>query len=561
MNNQQFRRLVLDTPSAASRKDGPAATPRQDGATPSTLGSRMRSSIPMTPRSVAGSASIDFARQLREQNAPATNAKKFRSSAAPKGSKLASGYQDRTQLRTSTEDDDKAARVKALEDMVKLGQMEMATFEALRDEIVGGDVKDVHLVKGLDYKLLERVRRGEDVLAEKAPAVDRDDAEPKEDEVDVDEAFDDLEGKEVQPLAKEERQKKGEMAPPPPSSGGKKRTRDDILRELRESRQKAAEEKKAQQPTLGPRFKKLAAKQEKSRIERDERGREVLITVDKEGNVKRKVKKVKIEDVSANGDNGLLMPEKDAKPLGMDVSHIKKAPEPVVKEDIDIFEGVGIDYDPLGGEEDEEDDDGNSDKEDIEESTGTHEEGAGTTPDEDVVSADDSDKSSGRSPLAMPPPPVPTEASISARNYFNDTSDRDADKATAANPLTDPTILAALKKASTIKPVSSSPAPTNDAEAAKVAKRKKMLEAHDRDAEDMDLGFGSSRFEDQEEGEDRAVKLSVWGTDRGDGDGAKGESGGGGKEKRKRGGKKRKGDKNSATDVLQVMARQKDEKK
>ncbi|MCJ1394303.1 hypothetical protein MMC18_007181 [Xylographa bjoerkii] len=554
MNNQQFRRLVLDTPSTKSIKDGPPATPRRDGATPSTLGSRMRSSIPMTPRSVAGSAGIDFARQLREQNAPAANTKKFRSSAAPKGSKLASGYQDRTQFRTSTEEDDKAARVKALEDMVKLGQMEMATFEALRDEIVGGDVKDVHLVKGLDYKLLERVRRGEDVLAEKPPELDEDDTKPKEDEVDVDEAFEDLEGKEVQPLAKEERQKKGEMAPPPLSSSGKKRTRDDILRELRESRQKAAEEKKAQQPTLGPRFKKLGAKQEKSRIEKDERGREVLITVDEDGNVKRKVKKAKVEDVDANSDNGLLMPEKDAKPLGMDVSHIRKAPELVVKEDIDIFEGVGVDYDPLGGVEEDDDDDEDSDEEDIDK---MQREESRSIPEEDIIATEESKNLQESSLPTTPPPPVPTKPSSFARNYFNDTSAGDHEITTAANPLTDPTILAALKKASTIKPLSSSTEVTNEEEAAKLARRKKMLETHDRDAEDMDLGFGSSRFEDQEEGEERKVKLSVWGRDHGD----EGEGKGEGKEKRKRGGKKRKGDKNSASDVLKVMERQKEEGK
>lgn len=115
----------------------------------------------MIRRSVAVSSGNDFARQLAERNAELnpSNAKKFRSSAAPKGTKLRSGYQDRTQLRTSEEEDDKAVRVKALEETLKLGQMDQATFEALRDEIVGGDVKDVHLVKGLDYKLLERVRR------------------------------------------------------------------------------------------------------------------------------------------------------------------------------------------------------------------------------------------------------------------------------------------------------------------------------------------------------------------------------------------------------------------
>jgi len=51
MNNQQFRKLVYDTPDrqpAGSRADGTGATPTKDGATPA-LGSRMRSSIPMTP--------------------------------------------------------------------------------------------------------------------------------------------------------------------------------------------------------------------------------------------------------------------------------------------------------------------------------------------------------------------------------------------------------------------------------------------------------------------------------------------------------------------------------
>lgn len=53
MNNSQFRKLVLDTParqpsSSADSKPALGATPRRDGA-PSALGSRMRSSIPMTP--------------------------------------------------------------------------------------------------------------------------------------------------------------------------------------------------------------------------------------------------------------------------------------------------------------------------------------------------------------------------------------------------------------------------------------------------------------------------------------------------------------------------------
>jgi len=53
MNNSQFRKLVLDTPARQAGfgegRGAFAATPGRDGAAPSALGSRMRSSIPMTP--------------------------------------------------------------------------------------------------------------------------------------------------------------------------------------------------------------------------------------------------------------------------------------------------------------------------------------------------------------------------------------------------------------------------------------------------------------------------------------------------------------------------------
>ena len=82
--------------------------------------------------------------------------------------------------------------------------------------------------------------------------------------------------------------------------------------------------------------------------------------------------------------------------------------------------------------------------------------------------------------------------------------------------------------------------------------------------EDMDMGFGASRFDDAEEmeREDEKVKFSQWkglGAEGGDDDDDEG-GGKGKKEKRKRGGKKRKGDKNNADDVLNVMERQKEKK-
>ncbi|KAL9127844.1 MAG: hypothetical protein Q9217_003363 [Psora testacea] len=547
MNNTQFRHLVLDTP-AESKSNGSiaGATSRQGGATPSALGSRMRASIPMTPRSVTGSSTNDFARQLAGRNAElrSSHARKFRSSAAPKGTKLASGYQDRTQLRTSLEEDEKATRVKALENMVKLGQMDKATFQALRDEIVGGDVKDVHLVKGLDYKLLERVRKGEDVLAENTkPEGSSPEERQVEPEVDVDHELERLGDHEIAPVANAEKSKKGEMAPPPPA--GKKRTRDDILKELRASRMAAAAEAKARHPTLGAKFKKVGDRKEQSRIDKDERGREVLITVDAEGNVKKKVKKPKVEENTTSGSS-LMMPDKDIAPLGMDVVPLAPPPAPPV-DGGDIFEGVGTDYNLLSDVEDD-DDDGTETSE---------EEAAMSRAPPDAKKNPISPTRTGDTSTMHPPPLPPTTR---PQNYFNDSSDDNSTtKLATQNSLQDPTILAALKKATAVAPTSPSTDAAAEDEASKLLRRKKMLESHDRDADDIDMGFGGSRFGDEEDTEEgRRVKLSIWGEGGGGGDGAGGK--GSGKEKRKRGPKKKKGDANSAADVMKVLERRKGEK-
>ena len=503
---------------------------------------------------MAGSSGNDFARQLAERNASSNPSatKKFRSTAAPKGTKLGLGYQDRTKLLTSDEDDEKARRVKALEEMVKLGQMEQSTFEALRDEIIGGDISHVHLVKGLDRKLLERVRRGEDVLstatsAAKGPSEASDSSEtvPPPTDVDVDEEFEELEKKEIQPVSKQEQSKQGEMAPA--QVAGKKRNRDDILKELRASRLAAAEaSKQAAPPALGPKFTKFGQKRETSRIEKDERGREILITTDENGKVKRKVKKA-IPNDEASRDRGLLMPDKDAQPLGMEVA-LPATPNQEEDMDGDIFEGVGADYDPLDGLEDEEDD---SEDEKVEVQDNQRQSSPG-------IAGGKPPKASSSDHSSMPPPPLPNKAIESRRNYFGDAGEhKEEDADLPSNKLTDPTILAALKRASTINPLTSQDSsPENEEEAAKLARRKRLLENHDRDADDMDLGFGSSRFGDEEEAEGKKVKLSVWGKESG-----KEERSGEGKGPRKRGAKKRKGDANSAADVLRVMERRKAEGK
>lgn len=544
MNNDQFRRLVLDQPGtkrpAADNNDTKAAPSSQQA---SLLGSRLRSSIPMTPRNVFH-GKADFARQLAEHRGehqqPPT--KRFKASAAPKGTKLASGYQDRTALRRVQQDEggeDRREgkegeaeaeaegieqRLKALEELVKLGQIDSGTFEKLRREIgVGGDLGSTHLIKGLDWDLLQRVKAGEDVSKV---------TEDEEEEGltgDVDEEFDRvLEQKEDEigvaaAAPREKKVKKGNLA-----TG--RMSRDEILRQLKASRVAAP----PPESTLGTRFKRIKDdKPEKKRwIETDASGRrkEILEITDADGKTKRKSrwlgKKAAEEEVKVDG-NGLLLPDHDAKPLGMEVPAVvaaKMAAEAAAaaqaeEEDDDIFAGVGTDYNPLAGLED---DDSEDDEEEAESSAVK----------EDVQSKE---------------PSIAASVPAQRRNYFNDKKTEEVDR---SNPLkNDPTILAALKRAAALH--RASPAGREGDEDVDVeggdedpeilAHRKKFFEERRRreaqDAQDMDYGFGSSRIEDEEDEEGPTV---FDGEQRG-------------ANKRKRGPKKRKGDKDSAVDVLRVM--------
>ncbi|KAE8148062.1 hypothetical protein BDV25DRAFT_131552 [Aspergillus avenaceus] len=492
MNNNQFRRLLL-SPKTQENK---SHAQKLENA-PNALGSRARSNIPMTPRNVQ----TDFARQLSEYRRDAQPAKRFKSSAAPKGTRLPSGYTDRALLRESTEgedgggdggDGDVEKRVKALEEMVKLGQVDGETVEKIKAEIgVGGDLKSTHLVKGLDWGLLRRVRAGEDVDS----PLEKD---KEGNEVDVEGELERLEGvtsgSSVSGV-KEKKKKKGNMVV--------RKSRDDILKELRASRAKP-------EPALGSRFKKIGeVKEEKKRwVETDERGRrkEILQITDAEGKTKRKARWLDPE--TETGPEGLLVPEKDAKPLGMEVPAEIAARAVSEEEDDDIFAGVGADYDPLGnlGEEDD--------------------------------SSDSDEDGEVEQPKTVAKTEPSTQAPAKPRNYFSTSTD-EPDEPDRGNPLTkDPTLLAALKRAAALRQAGEEGAEgEEDVEKETLLRRKKFLEEARRreqlDAMDMDLGFGSSRVEDEEDDE---VILE--------------ERGG---KKRKRGPKKKKGDKDSVSDVMSVL--------
>lgn len=393
------------------------------------------------------------------------------------------------------------------------------------------------MIKGLDFKLLERVRKGEDVYnGKQAPA--KAEAGPDEQESeDVDDAFEELEDKEVTAITKEKAKKKGQLATTN-LVPGQKRTRDQILAEMKAAREAA---KAKQESALGSRFKKIGGKKEPgSRIERDAKGREVLIIVDEDGNERRKVRKVAAE---VEKEREAFKVDANAEVLGMEVPEYyqKKLQEQKQQEeeqDTKMFSDVESDYDPLQGLGSDSDDDSDAS-------------GDEKAKESKPKSPDDGEEE-GEIPSESPPAKAHQAPPQHPRNYFK--SSLISEQQASGPALNDPSVLAALKKAKTLNAAAKSEEEQKEAE--RQERLKKMLASADRDAEDMDMGFGTNRMEDEEDLEDDGskIKLSKWGDDDGDDDDGQGR---GGKSKRKRGPKKRKGDGNNIADVMKVLEKRK----
>ncbi|PVH94251.1 hypothetical protein DM02DRAFT_602833 [Periconia macrospinosa] len=557
MDNQEFRRLILKTSASPNHQHAATDTKTSPSRNPGTvLGARKHSSIPMTPRHVGRSTvQADFARQLAQRNAKANPTNKFRS-VAPKGTKLAPGYTDRSKTREDNEEEnEKAKRIKNLENSLKLGEIDRGTFENLVQEITGGEVTSTHLVKGLDRKLLERVRKGENVTRAYTEHQD-------EDQPDLEDEFDELAEQELGTLIREKAEKKGEMAPPPPVAGVK-RSRADILADLKRQREEAAtaamEEHEKKYPTLGAGFRKVSNNGETTRIEKDSRGREILIITDAQGKEKRKVRKQRAEEPPIPIRRDL---DDATKPINM---HNLPTPIEEKSEDEDIFEGVGSTYNPLAGLDNE---DTSSDEE------GEVRSGAGpllpetergeASPKQNQILAETVTSTTSGDGAGNRASAIDTDlAGPLKRNYFAATSRVFGQKEIASSEASaaDITVRAALQKVRTLDP-NSTLINDPDSKEARLMKRARELAVSDRDMEDLDMGFGGSRFDDADEmeREGEKIKLSEW-----RGLGAEGEEDEelhahkGGK-KRKRGPKKKKGDKNSASDVLMVMERQKEKR-
>lgn len=345
----------------------------------------------------------------------------------------------------------------------------------------------------------------------------------------ADEELEKLEHMDVKPVEKAKMEKRGVEA------AETKLFRDAILAEFRAARLRAAEEKKAaiNQPQLGARFKRLGENNghQNARIERDEKGREVLITVDAEGRTKRKVRKTSREE----SGRGLLQVDKSGEVLGMDVPEqvsLRTARKNVELEDEgDIFEDAGTAYNPL----DELGQEGDASSSDEDGEDGTREAALAKTPSEDggvlpAEAQESVDKGAGKKlddPRGMPPPPSPAAPAARKRNYFSDASKpEDEAPSEPRNPLADETILAALRKSRDVRlssemkppprPITAAPEvgaarrtplsigaeverENEKEEEARLARRAAMLNAADRDMQDLDLGFGSSRFGDADD--------------------------------------------------------------
>lgn len=410
---------------------------------------------------------------------------------------------DRAQaLRTdgqAWDENSKEERLKRLEEMYKLQQIDGETLEKLRRELgVGGRVETSHLVKGLDFELARRIREEEE----------------------VDDELDGVLEHEVQARTGEESttstavKQDEEM-----KTETEVLSRDEILRRLKASRSAAAMPPPPPGAVLNDRFKKVGSdsKGEKKRFTEviNGRRREVLLTTDKEGKSKRKVRW--LDPPGTTVEAPVEAPAQEV--LGMEVPAEIAAKQKALleqqkaeeDEDDDIFAGVGADYDPLA----------------------------------DIRS--DDDDSDGEVRMKEIQPTVsgePQEKLDKPRNYFGRTDEDEKDN---SHPIgNDPTILAALKRAAALRQAESAEGGTADDQddeeddPERASKRKAFLEKLKQqqrdDARDLDMGFGESRFGDEE-----------------DEDGPLYNSGDEKKEKRKRAPKKRKGDKDNVKDVMGVL--------
>lgn len=503
-------------------------------------------------------------------------AKRFKTT-VPKGARYGRGYQDRASQRRAEqrEAEELEEKIRELEEMRKQGQIDEDAFQKQRAQLgVGGDFITTHLVKGLDWELLRKVKAGEKVaLDENDMKEEKNTTEEPETEAEpepepapasssqaevgkvdgaisddnADEEFDSLvaakEREATKPVHKEERTKKGTLAvPPPPSLQNRRLTRDEILKQF-----KAKRFGQDTSSALGTRFKKIDSKAgTKQQLEQYQEAIRRRAHSPAEEAQRQSVGDIETSESEEQVEDAAVSTGARSSPSSPSDT-VEAAPQPAVpppppvatrrvdsdsdEEVGDIFEGVGRDY--------------NADLQDEESSSSSEEEGV------DGVKTKDGHEPTAfsRTSKSLSPPKHIGEK----RNYF--ATSRKADEAIldhAKPSMSDEKIVSALKAARRKSPPVRETEEEEDKEDEEEehhildegesdeakARRKKFLEEirrrDEQDAMDLDLGFGGSRFADEED--DMPYQEEA-------------RSG----TKRKRGPKRKKGDKNSASAVMGVL--------
>lgn len=360
-----------------------------------------------------------------------------------------------------------------------------------QSKAMGGDIKSTHLVKGLDFALLERVKRGEDVLGgtdgkgtgSSQPETHVGDEARLEDE--LDKALDRV----VNPVEKVKVKKVG-----------KKVTREDMLAELKRQKVEAVTTKKAQPPSiLDSRFKKIG----QPKVGKKE--------INKDGKSRDKKARATENSIKKNRLGSTLGMHPPPLPTGKAVTVAK------AEDDLDIFDDAGREYNPLAGLEEE---DGSGSDSSSSENEAFR---PANTPEGNEEKTTKIEESNAASFMPSSPRSKP--------NYFLDSDDDKEEEhkptlTTSALLTQNPDLAAALAKAAKLVPLAQPSAEEQEKE----QRRRAMLENFDRDAIDIDMGFGGSRD---------------WGDDEEFTEEGKGK-------KRKRGPKSRKGDKNNAALVSRI---------
>jgi len=168
LSNEDFRKLVMSTRGAGAG----GSKEKVLGMGHSVRGVRVSGSVPSTPGTSASAPSSGLSREdkvaAEKRKKKKTEYLKQRKVELEKEAELASKYRDRAKERRAVQDQDEetaAANEKATQNYHAVnpnatdGEADRRRNQIIQEsKFLGGDMEHTHLVKGLDYALLQKVR-------------------------------------------------------------------------------------------------------------------------------------------------------------------------------------------------------------------------------------------------------------------------------------------------------------------------------------------------------------------------------------------------------------------